>query len=104
MPGLRSAPNAPRARVRRDGEASAPDVTRLLTIPEAVALLHDAYGYAMRRTRLYELIRNGIMPAVHVGRHVRLQRAVLDEWLRAGGGSYARRVVHPAEHAATVAQ
>jgi len=52
---------------------------RLLTASEVAEIL------GVRRTRVYALLASGTIPVVHVGRQVRVDRAVLDEWIDAGG-------------------
>lgn len=37
------------------------------------------------RARCYELIRKGLLPAVRLGRQLRVDPTQLDEWLRGGG-------------------
>ena len=52
---------------------------KLLTIEEVAALL------GVRRERGYELARLGVIPAVRLGRQVRVDRAALEQWIRCGG-------------------
>ena len=35
--------------------------------------------------RVYAMARQGLIPAVHMGRLVRFSEPVLDEWIRSGG-------------------
>jgi excisionase family DNA binding protein len=35
--------------------------------------------------RVYELIRDGLLPAVHLGRQVRVADEILEEWIAEGG-------------------
>jgi excisionase family DNA binding protein len=51
----------------------------LLTIPEVAAILNVSVP------RVYELIRLRLLPAVHLGRQVRVKPDVLAEWLAQGG-------------------
>lgn len=37
------------------------------------------------RDRAYRLARNGTIPVVHIGRHVRVEEQMLYEWIRNGG-------------------
>jgi excisionase family DNA binding protein len=37
--------------------------------------------------RLYELVRTGAVPAVRVGRQIRVDPAPLEEWISSGGTS-----------------
>lgn len=53
----------------------------LLTIPEVAARL------SINRARAYELVRRGVLPAVHRGRQVRVDARALEEFLRNGGTS-----------------
>jgi excisionase family DNA binding protein len=54
---------------------------RLLTVTEASDLL------GLRKSRIYTLIRENILPAVHIGRQVRIDRNALHEWIQMGGRS-----------------
>ena len=58
-----------------------PDGTRpeLLTADEVAALLR------IHPDRVYRLIRERRLPAVHLGRTVRIERQTLMAWLAAGG-------------------
>ena len=47
----------------------------LLTPAEAAALL------AVRRSWVYDAARNGHLPCVRVGRHVRFLRSDLEQWV-----------------------
>ncbi len=49
----------------------------LLTVREAAALLR------ISRNLAYELVARGEMPAIRLGRVIRVPRAALEEWLRA---------------------
>ena len=51
----------------------------LLTPDEVAALLR------VRRARVYSLVRDGLLPAVRIGRQVRVDGAVLERWVAAGG-------------------
>jgi excisionase family DNA binding protein len=50
----------------------------LLRIGEAAQLL------GVGRSTIYQLITAGTIPVVRIGRSVRVSRAVLDAWVRAG--------------------
>lgn len=52
---------------------------RLLTIQEVAQRL------GVRVPRAYELVRLGMLPAVRIGRNVRVAEDRLEEWIRAGG-------------------
>ena len=49
----------------------------LLTVQEAATLLR------ISRNLAYELVARGEMPAIRLGRVIRVPRAALEEWLRA---------------------
>lgn len=49
----------------------------LLTAADAAALL------SVRPSWIYEAVRDGRLPCVRVGRHVRFLRSDLEEWVRA---------------------
>ena len=51
----------------------------LLTIPEVASRL------SISRARAYELVRRGSLPAVHLGRQVRVDARSLEAFLRTGG-------------------
>lgn len=54
-------------------------VKKLLKV-ETVAEILDVTTW-----RVYELVRRGLLPAVHLGKHVRIDPDVLDNWIRNGG-------------------
>ena len=39
----------------------------------------------LRKARVYTLVREGVLPAVHIGRQIRIDKNALSEWIRAGG-------------------
>ena len=47
---------------------------------EAVAEILDT-----TKPRVYELIRQGLLPAVRLGRQVRIAESALEEWVENGG-------------------
>ena len=53
--------------------------SKLLRVPEVSAIL----GLAEHRT--YDLIRQGILPAVHLGRQVRIAPGELERFIQEGG-------------------
>lgn len=55
------------------------EAMKLLTIPEAAAILN------VTEARAYELVRLGILPACRLGRQLRIDQAQLQEWIRNGG-------------------
>ena len=53
--------------------------TELLTADQAAGLLR------VRRARIYELIRDNQIPAVRIGRQVRVHASKLAAWVDSGG-------------------
>lgn len=53
--------------------------TRLLSAREAAEVL------SVPLARLYELVRENRLPAVRIGRSVRVHPRTLDAWIEAGG-------------------
>jgi excisionase family DNA binding protein len=51
----------------------------LMTIEEVARVLR------VRQERAYQLARDGVLPAVRVGRQVRVDRCALREWIERGG-------------------
>lgn len=52
---------------------------RLLKIPEVADLL------GVTVPRAYQMARNGILPVVHLGKNVRVERGQLEAWIASGG-------------------
>lgn len=52
---------------------------RLLTIPELAKALH------VSKARGYELVRKGLIPAVRIGRQIRVHPDHLERWMAEGG-------------------
>ena len=52
---------------------------KLLTIPEVARAL------SVSRARGYELVRRGLIPAVRIGRQVRVHPDQLERWMAEGG-------------------
>ena len=52
---------------------------QLLRIPEVAGIIRTSEG------RVYELVRDNVLPAVRLGRQLRVDEDVLREWIRAGG-------------------
>jgi excisionase family DNA binding protein len=48
---------------------------RVYTVAEAAALLRVSTG------RCYELVRSGVIPALHLGRQVRIPVQAFESWL-----------------------
>lgn len=55
---------------------------RLMTAAETAV---EIYGDAEKQDRVYTLLREGILPGVHLGRQVRVDKQALDEFIRNGG-------------------
>jgi len=64
---------------RGNGRTAGTDSLELLTVEEVAALLR------LHPDRVYRLIREHQLPAVHLGRSVRVFKHVLLSWLEAGG-------------------
>lgn len=47
----------------------------LLTVPEAAKVLR------ISRNKAYDLVRQGLIPAVHLGKNIRIPRQALDRWI-----------------------
>ena len=56
---------------------------RFFTVPEIADLLQ------MKRERVYEAVRLGLVPAVHIGRQIRIEERAFAEWVRDGGQTHA---------------
>ena len=59
------------------------DDVQLLTVPEAARLLR------IGRNLAYELVARGELPAVRLGRVIRVPRASLEQWIHAASKSSA---------------
>lgn len=55
--------------------ATLPDPDRLLTVPEAAALMGFAASY------VYEMARRGDLPVVRRKKYVRVRRAAVEQWI-----------------------
>lgn len=60
--------------------------TKLLRVPEVAGIIDTTIPIA------YELIRLGILPAVRLGRQIRVDANALDEWIKNGGSVQPREV------------
>jgi excisionase family DNA binding protein len=49
---------------------------------------------SLRRATVYRLIRDGVLPAVHVGRVVRVPEPALEAFIAAGGTRHASHASH----------
>jgi excisionase family DNA binding protein len=58
---------------------------KLLRIPLVAELLQ------ISETSIRRLIRQGRIPSIRVGRQIRVDEAVLEQWLRAGGSQSSTR-------------
>ena len=56
---------------------------RFLTVNEIAETL------GMSTHRVYEVLRHGLMPAVRIGRQVRVEEQAFKEWVASGGQTYA---------------
>lgn len=63
---------------------------RFFTVQEIADLLQ------MKRERVYEAVRLGLVPAVHIGRQVRIEQKAFVEWVRDGGQTFAAGWRHQA--------
>ena len=39
--------------------------------------------------RVYEAIRQGLLPSVHIGRQIRIEEQTFHDWVRQGGTRYS---------------
>jgi len=56
---------------------------RFFTVLEIAELLN------LSPDRVYEAIRQNLLPSVHIGRQVRIEEQAFSEWVRQGGLRYA---------------
>ena len=56
---------------------------RFFTVIEIAELLN------LSPDRVYEAIRQDLLPSVHIGRQVRIEEQAFNEWVRQGGLRYA---------------
>ena len=63
---------------------------RFFTVPEIADLLQ------MKRERVYEAVRLGLVPAVHIGRQIRIEQKAFVDWVRGGGQTCAAGWRHQA--------
>ena len=61
---------------------------RLLTIPDVAEVLR------VRPPRAYELVREGVLPAVRIGRQIRVSEDILRAWIARGGQPLTDRVTN----------
>jgi excisionase family DNA binding protein len=48
-----------------------------------------ALRFKTKKARIYELVRLGLLPAVHLGRQLRFDEAQISEFIKQGGKSLA---------------
>ena len=58
------------------------ELKRLYRVPEVARILDTS------EQRVYELIRAGMLPAVRLGRQVRVDKEALDQFIKNGGMAY----------------
>ena len=56
---------------------------RFFTVIEIAELLN------LSADRVYEAIRQDLLPSVHIGRQIRIEEQAFNEWVRQGGLRYA---------------
>lgn len=71
-------------------EAQTATEFRFYTVPEIAELLQ------MKRERVYEAVRLGLVPSVHIGRQIRIEEKAFVAWVRDGGQTYAAGWRHQA--------
>lgn len=59
------------------------ELKRLYKVPEVARILDTP------EQQVYSLIKKGILPAVHLGRQVRIDRVALDMFIESGGQAYS---------------
>jgi len=59
------------------------DTVRFLTVPEVAELIK------LTEARVYEAVRLKLLPAVRIGRQIRIEHSVFVEWARSGGKTFA---------------
>jgi len=50
-----------------------------------ITVLEFSKRYGLSKVNVYTLIRHGKIPAVHLGRSIRISERVLDNWIASGG-------------------
>ena len=48
-------------------------------------VLEIAENIKLSPDRVYEAIRQGLLPSVHIGRQIRIEEQAFREWIRQGG-------------------
>lgn len=54
---------------------------KFYTVPEVAQIVR------LSRARIYEAVRVGLLPAVHIGRQVRIEEQAFIGWVRQGGAT-----------------
>lgn len=52
---------------------------KFYTVPEIADIVR------LSRARIYEAVRTGLLPAVRIGRQVRIEEGAFVQWVREGG-------------------
>ena len=55
---------------------------RFYTVSDVAEILR------LNQDRVYEAVRLGLLPAVHIGRQIRIEKEAFETWVRGGGTSY----------------
>ncbi|MBZ5607244.1 MAG: helix-turn-helix domain-containing protein [Acidobacteriia bacterium] len=79
MPNTATAENATREGTHFASNPSTQPPDRLITVSEFA----DTVG--LNKISTYGLIRQGKIPAVHIGRSIRISTHALDKWIASGG-------------------
>ena len=84
MSGLHAERHRPKARRQRPNRALVASPRRLvLTVPEVAAELQ------IPPSTVYDLIRRGVIPAVRIGKRLRVPKRRLEDWVNGGQGAAA---------------
>jgi len=70
-----------------DPTSVSPQLPPMLTADEASTMLR------VRKPQLYALARDGIVPAVRIGRAIRFNRDQLRAWIESGGAPHPGRAM-----------
>ena len=54
-------------------------------LPQLLSATEAARRLGVTKARFYELVRRGMVPAVRIGRQIRVDSAALEAWISAGG-------------------
>lgn len=76
----------PRASLQSNQSTPTPSLAEpLLTTTEAADLL------SVKKNWIYEAVRDGTLPCLRIGRHIRFTRPMLEEWLLSRAEGAPRR-------------